>query len=157
MCLNILFWLSSDRLSGFFTSFHAHGTLYLLRVFHYLIYYYYYYYLFILAVQMRECLGKHSCMSSPFPIAILNDTFIFRETRLSFRSNNNTYCNGSFQVKRTRGPHFTISDFDEILPVASYTFQTRFDKVLISDNQWLVYKHHQYRGDICCWWVFHDK
>ena len=27
---------------------------------------------FILAVLMRECLGKHSCMSSPFPIAILN-------------------------------------------------------------------------------------
>ena len=27
---------------------------------------------FILAVPMRECLGKHSCMSSQFPIAILN-------------------------------------------------------------------------------------
>ena len=26
---------------------------------------------FILAVPLRECLGKHSCMSSPFPIAIL--------------------------------------------------------------------------------------
>ena len=24
---------------------------------------------------MRECLGKHSCMSSPFPIDILNGTF----------------------------------------------------------------------------------
>ena len=31
----------------------------------------------ILAVAMRECLGKHSCMSSPFPIAILNITFSF--------------------------------------------------------------------------------
>ena len=29
---------------------------------------------FILAVPMRECLGKHSCMGSPFPIAILNGT-----------------------------------------------------------------------------------
>ena len=29
---------------------------------------------FIRAVPMRECLGKHSCMSSPFPIAILNGT-----------------------------------------------------------------------------------
>ena len=29
---------------------------------------------FILAVPMRECSGKHSCMSSPFPIAILNGT-----------------------------------------------------------------------------------
>ena len=25
---------------------------------------------FILAVPMRECFGKHSCMSSPFPITI---------------------------------------------------------------------------------------
>ena len=31
---------------------------------------------FILAVPMRECLGKYSCMSSPFPIAILNGTSI---------------------------------------------------------------------------------
>ena len=29
---------------------------------------------FVLAVPMRECLGKLSCMSSPFPIAILNCT-----------------------------------------------------------------------------------
>ena len=28
---------------------------------------------FILAVPMRKCLGKHLCMSSPFPIAILLD------------------------------------------------------------------------------------
>ena len=28
----------------------------------------------ILAVPMREYLGKHLCMSSPFPIAILNGT-----------------------------------------------------------------------------------
>ena len=33
---------------------------------------------FILAVPMSKCLGKHSCMSSPFPIAILNGTFFFR-------------------------------------------------------------------------------
>ena len=32
-------------------------------------------------VPMRECLGKHSCMSSPFLIAILNGTFFFREKR----------------------------------------------------------------------------
>ena len=32
---------------------------------------------FILAVPMHECLEKHSCMSSPFPIAILNSTFFF--------------------------------------------------------------------------------
>ena len=32
---------------------------------------------FILAVPMRECLGKRSCMSSSFPIAILNGTLFF--------------------------------------------------------------------------------
>ena len=32
---------------------------------------------FILAVLMLEYLGKHSCMSSQFPIAILNGTLIF--------------------------------------------------------------------------------
>ena len=32
---------------------------------------------FILAAPMRECLGKHSCMSPPFPIAILNGIFFF--------------------------------------------------------------------------------
>ena len=30
-----------------------------------------------LAVPMRNCFGKHSCMSSLFPIAILNGTFFF--------------------------------------------------------------------------------
>ena len=32
---------------------------------------------FVLAVPMRECLGKHSCVSSPYPMAILNGTFLF--------------------------------------------------------------------------------
>ena len=32
---------------------------------------------FILAVPIRECLGKHSCMSSLFPIATLNGTSSF--------------------------------------------------------------------------------
>ena len=35
---------------------------------------------FILAVQMHECLGKHSCMISQLPIAILNGTF-FRSVK----------------------------------------------------------------------------
>ena len=33
---------------------------------------------FYLAVPMHGCLGKHSCMSSPFPIAILNGTCSLR-------------------------------------------------------------------------------
>ena len=40
--------------------------------------------LFHLAVPMRKCLGKHSCMSSAFPIAKLND-----KLRLSTTNNNN--------------------------------------------------------------------
>ena len=32
---------------------------------------------FILAVPMRECLGKHACKSSPCPIVIMNGTFLF--------------------------------------------------------------------------------
>ena len=36
---------------------------------------------FILAVPMRKRLGKHSCMSSLFPIAILNGTFFFRSVK----------------------------------------------------------------------------
>ena len=37
---------------------------------------------FALAVPMCECLGKHSRMSSPFPIAILNGTFVFPTVQL---------------------------------------------------------------------------
>ena len=41
---------------------------------------------FVLAVPMRECLGKHSCMSSQFPIAILNGTCIFPTMQLQVHS-----------------------------------------------------------------------
>ena len=52
---------------------------------------------------MRECLGKHSCMNYPFPIAILNGTFFFYETTWSkwwkscisksnYNNNNNNLC-----------------------------------------------------------------
>ena len=37
--------------------------------------------LFPFAVPMRDCFRKYSCMSSPFPIAILNATLFFCETR----------------------------------------------------------------------------
>ena len=41
---------------------------------------------FILAVPIRECLGKHSCASFSFPIAILNGTCIYREAKESLLS-----------------------------------------------------------------------
>ena len=37
---------------------------------------------FIIAVPMPKCLGKYSCMSSPFPIAILNGTLFFSRNDL---------------------------------------------------------------------------
>ena len=39
----------------------------------------------ILAVPMRKCLGKHSYMSSTFPIAILNGTYFFPTVQLQVR------------------------------------------------------------------------
>ena len=37
---------------------------------------------FILALLMRECLRKNSCMSSSFPIVILNGTYFFQPVQL---------------------------------------------------------------------------
>ena len=37
---------------------------------------------FVLALPMRECLRNHSCMSSIFPIAILNSTCFFPTVQL---------------------------------------------------------------------------
>ena len=75
MFIIIVFRLGCDRPSGlllfvppvFF--FHTHASL--LSVFVCLIV------LFHSSVPMCECLGKHLCMSSPFPIAILNGTSCF--------------------------------------------------------------------------------
>ena len=43
---------------------------------------------FVLAVPMRKCLGKHSCMSSSFPIVILNDTSFFHTVQLQVHNEN---------------------------------------------------------------------
>ena len=53
---------------AFFASFYTHASLLTFFVC-----------FFVLFGKTLECLGKHSCMSSPFPIAILNGTFIFRQ------------------------------------------------------------------------------
>ena len=75
MFIIIVFWFWCDRPSGFFfrarfASFRTHASLTSCLLSVTLSY-------FILAVPMREYLGKHSCMSSPCPIATLNGTFIF--------------------------------------------------------------------------------
>ena len=71
----ILFWLGSDRLSGLLSFVPALLFSILTPLFcpsSYVTLSY-----FILAFPMRECFGKHSCMSSQFPIAILNGTSTF--------------------------------------------------------------------------------
>ena len=50
---------------------------------------------FVLAVPMRECLGKHSCMSSPFPIAILNGTCFFPTVQLQVHNVHSERKNGN--------------------------------------------------------------
>ena len=66
----LAFWLGCDRPSGF--------RLFLpLCFFPYSRLSSYHLRLCVLAVPMRECFGKYSCMSSPCPIAILNGTLIF--------------------------------------------------------------------------------
>ena len=72
MFIIIVFSLVSDRLSGLLSFvpvllFLILTPLFLSSSFVLLSY-------FILAVSMRECLEKHACMSSQFPIAILNGT-----------------------------------------------------------------------------------
>ena len=97
MFIIVVFWLGNDSPSGllFFlarlTSFHAHASLLTVLVCLFI--------LFISCCSHRECLGKHSCMSYPFHIAILI-TLFFRETtwskwsksRLSKTNYNNNNC-----------------------------------------------------------------
>ena len=42
----------------------------------------------VLAVPIRKCLGKHSCMSSSFPIVVLNDTSFFPTVQLQVHNEN---------------------------------------------------------------------
>ena len=43
---------------------------------------------FVLAVPLRKCLGKHSCMSSSFPIVKLDDTSFFPTVQLQVHNEN---------------------------------------------------------------------
>ena len=74
MFIIIVFWLGCDRLSGlhFFVLallLSILTPLFLPSSFVSLSY-------FILDVPIRECVGKHSCKSSTFAIAILNGIYI---------------------------------------------------------------------------------
>ena len=53
------------------TFFHIHSSLLTYFLFSF----------FIFTVPMVKCLGNHSCVSSTFPIAILNGTYFFREAK----------------------------------------------------------------------------
>ena len=78
MFIIIIFWLGCDRPSGLLF-FRARFVFFiptpLLPPSSVSLFY------FIRAVPMRKCLGKPSCMSSPFPISILNGTFFFRSVK----------------------------------------------------------------------------
>ena len=50
---------------------------------------------FILVVPMRKCLGKHSYISSPFPIAILNSTCFFLTVQLQVHNENPVRYSGN--------------------------------------------------------------
>ena len=78
MIIIFVFLLGCDRSSGLFFSCPLCFLPYS-RLSSYLVLFLSY---FILAVPMRECLGKHSCMSSLFPIAILNGTCLFPTVQL---------------------------------------------------------------------------
>ena len=64
MFIFIVYWLGRDKPSGILFCFVPTSLLSTLTY-------------FIFAVQMRERLGKHSCMCSSFPIPILNGTCFF--------------------------------------------------------------------------------
>ena len=49
---------------------------------------------FRLAVPMRKCLGKHSCMSFSFPIVILNDTSFFSDSATTKCTKGNSVRDG---------------------------------------------------------------
>ena len=78
MFIFIVFWLGCDGPSGllFFvpalTLFHTHASLLTFFVCFFILFH---------SCAIRECLGKHSCMSSPFPTAILNGTYFFSEAK----------------------------------------------------------------------------
>ena len=80
MFIIIVFWLGIERPSGVgisffrtrFTSFQDHCSL--LNVF------FCFFALFRSCCSMHECLGKHSCMRSSFPVAILNGTCLFSDS-----------------------------------------------------------------------------
>ena len=88
------------------TSFHIHSSYILPLCLSY----------FILAVPMRKCSGKHSCMSSTFPIAILNGPLFFRQAKLSLwpklRLSKLNYNNNSFRA-------FSLETFSSFSPSKS--------------------------------------
>ena len=57
-----------------FTSFHTRASLLIFFVGFFILFH-------SCCIPMRKCLGKHSCVSSPFPLAILNGTLFSRSVK----------------------------------------------------------------------------
>ena len=79
---------------------------------------------FVLVVPMRECLGKHSWMSSPCPIAILNGTFLFSRGEIVCLGRSFVYQN---QIKL----NFSISYIVLTCHVYYYCFWFGFNTFLL--------------------------
>ena len=71
-------------------------------------------------VPMSECLGKHSCMRSPFPQAILNGTYFFRQTKVE--ESPVILCVGTSQFHF----HFTLSILTVLFLPSPYSYFSFF-------------------------------
>ena len=102
---------------------------------------------------MRKCLGKHSCMSSSFPIVILNDTSFFSTVQLQVHNENparygrntdalvnlNTKLNFCFAKKNTYFCHLFLS----------HLFITYFYHLFLS-LIFITYFYHLFLSLILC-------
>ena len=126
MFIIVVVWLGCDRPSGlqFFVPalvFSILRPLFLTSSFVSLSY-------FILVVHMHECLGKHSCMSFSFAIAILNAAFLFR----SVRATNTSKLSATKPISRLYCHYFWTWDVPRsYIPVYIYTHRNIYSRSYI--------------------------
>ena len=90
---------------------------------------------------MRKCLGKHSCMSSSFPIVILNDPF-FRQCNCT---NENSVRDGDTSPS-TSNPIPTKLNYFYIYLIFKYIYRYKFDNVSLSLHLYSKWRHRQCGG-----------
>ena len=75
----------------------------------------------ILAVPTRKCSGKHSCMSSIFPIVILNDTSFFPTVKLQVYNENPAPCGRNKDALVNLNTKLNLST-GRLLAIEDFTF-----------------------------------